>query len=982
MGPRIWRQMTARASVAIAALTSVVGLTGQTPQGPVATFRTETSLVEVDVRVVDERGQFIRGLTAEDFELSEDGQRQPIASLDIVEMASASERSTNRVDTSTDVSSNAPLSAPGRYFLLVLDDLHGSTFRSETVKAIARRFVETTLRENDRIALVSTSGRTGPSHDFTTNRRSVVNAINRFSGQYGPGTTSLTGDPLPSTAGAPASPTPFGMARQETPEEEEDGRIGVQVAKGLNRWVTELAGASGQAKAIVLISEGIRYDTFQVMSRYARAIEDELKEAIASATRNNVTVYTIDPRGLPGQKAEITPIIGPDDEFFSDTSMRMKMSMRYLAGGTGGFALTNNSDFSGAFRRIDDETSHYYVLRYAPTDSGPGIRQLKVAVRRAGARVRSRRHVAFEPVRPEGQTDTESRLARVISHILPQPGLSMTVSTTSWRRHDRRTGVLVTIAADASAIWPATPALPRSATFRLVALEKSGKVKASRRITLPALHSQMTDFRIVSELDLPPGEYQLRIGGAADDGPDGSVHHDLSVPNFDAKPASISEPLLTARSVIGQSTVFTDIPAPHPSAIPTATRTFHVDDELFVTGRVFWNERRAPGSATVVVSVVNTAGKACSRAQATLTRSSEKETAYDLTVPLSECLAGPHALVVNVPPLDAGRATPLPGIPLTLVAAAGRPQDGPIAPAFPTEDVAPLDNTVTLSDLLTRASGYVQQFIREFGNAVAEERYIQQVTGRSARENEALRRTLGHAAPIRRELVSDLLLVRLTPSAWTPFRDVFEVDGQPVRDRQERLSALLLRPTVATLDQARGIVQESTRYNIGEVVRAINTPVFALGVFEGAIQDRFRFTLEREDTGMGAWVIRFTERADLRDRTPRSLVQSPDGRPLFSQGRAWVEVSGRIAKTEVTIRDGDLEATVKTTFRPDSRFAIHVPVEMVEDYSQPTSEITRAGKGLKRVTGRATYDRFRSFAVTTTESSPTPPPSTTKEVLR
>jgi len=74
----------------------------------------------------------------------------------------------------------------------------------------------------------------------------------------------------------------------------------------------------------------------------------------------------------------------------------------------------------------------------------------------------------------------------------------------------------------------------------------------------------------------------------------------------------------------------------------------------------------------------------------------------------------------------------------------------------------------------------VGEFMTNCSHVVAEERYVQNPT--SPRR--------------RRELRSDFLLVktpRLVPD-WFQFRDMFEVDGQPVRDRDARLSRLFLQP--------------------------------------------------------------------------------------------------------------------------------------------------------------------------------------------
>lgn len=272
---------------------------------------------------------------------------------------------------------------------------------------------------------------------------------------------------------------------------------------------------------------------------------------------------------------------------------------------------------------------------------------------------------------------------------------------------------------------------------------------------------------------------------------------------------------------------------------------------------------------------------------------------------------------------------------------------------------------VELETLLTRAGVYITRFATAFANVVAEERYVQQASGRQTMSGAGRGAVVpGITGQQRRELVSDFLLVKLAgDDMWVPFRDVFEVDGRPVREREERLTRLLLSPTGQTLDQARLILEESARYNIGNVERTINMPLLALGFLEVVQQGRFRFTLGKEEgrEGSGLWVVNYTEQARP------TFVRTPDGRNLFASGRFWIEAaSGRVVKTELVFQDDSLRASVTTSFRTDDRFHVDVPFEMAEDYLMQRSR--------DHITGHATYGRFRRFDVTANEDIPLPVP--------
>jgi hypothetical protein len=143
--------------------------------------------------------------------------------------------------------------------------------------------------------------------------------------------------------------------------------------------------------------------------------------------------------------------------------------------------------------------------------------------------------------------------------------------------------------------------------------------------------------------------------------------------------------------------------------------------------------------------------------------------------------------------------------------------------------VPALAQTPELDDVLDKAADYVATYERTFVGVVAEETYRQDVRGAAGVD----RGFAFDARGQRRDLKSDMLFVRApTGDRWMQFRDVFEVDGKPVRDRTERLTKLFLQPSASMQRQVDDIAAASARYNIGDVNRNINLPVFALTVLE------------------------------------------------------------------------------------------------------------------------------------------------------
>jgi hypothetical protein len=250
--------------------------------------------------------------------------------------------------------------------------------------------------------------------------------------------------------------------------------------------------------------------------------------------------------------------------------------------------------------------------------------------------------------------------------------------------------------------------------------------------------------------------------------------------------------------------------------------------------------------------------------------------------------------------------------------------------------------------LVDRAAAYVEEFQRRFGSMVTEERYEQSVNDAvaiGARTRPQFERVT---------LVSDFLLVQVPGEGWMPFRDVFERNGQKVRDREERLARLFLNgASRSSVDQARQIMLEGARYNIGTIERTINLPTLPMVYLTPAHRDRFRFELGKRD-GEDGTVVEYHE---VKGPT---YISTRNNKDMPSTGRFFLdEATGAIRRTELDVVDSTVEAHIKVAYRLDEGLAVWVPVRMDERY--------RDRRTTSEVRGTATYSRFRKFQVNTSE---------------
>ena len=251
----------------------------------------------------------------------------------------------------------------------------------------------------------------------------------------------------------------------------------------------------------------------------------------------------------------------------------------------------------------------------------------------------------------------------------------------------------------------------------------------------------------------------------------------------------------------------------------------------------------------------------------------------------------------------------------------------------------------SLATVLARAGVYVLDFQRQLSGIVAEETYVQDV--RPMRSFMPGTSTNAH-----RVLKSDLLLVKpVGADRWIQFRDVFEVDGKPVHDRNERLMKLFLEPSASTATQVQRIVEESFRYNIGNLSRTVNVPVLALVVLSPQSQSRFNFKRAGQTSGPdAAWIVEY------REVEPQTMIRTNDDHDMPSRGRFWIEPeTGRVRRSELIAENLTIGGLIDVTYQLDSGVGLLVPAEMRERY-----ELRRDNS---RVIGTATYGRFRQFQV-------------------
>jgi VWFA-related protein len=615
---------------------SAAGVLGQNPpaqtppqdpnQQPPLTFRAEVNYVEVDARVLDAQGRFVTGLSANDFQLLEDGKPQKVTVFSLVNLPV--ERAERPLFASKpiepDVQTNLS-TREGRVYLIVLDDLHVHPLRSTRVKSAARQFVERYVGANDMAAVISTGGRSETSQDFTTSHRLLLGAIDKFMGRKLRSSLLNRIEEEARTRGV-RQPN----ERITDPDDFERGYQARNTLMTIKNLAEYLENIRGRRKAVVFFSEGIDYDITDVFNnRDATTVMDATRDAIAAATRANVSIYAIDARGLTASGDDSIEIQSfPDDPSLglgpSNLLNELRLgqdSLRVLADETGGFAAVNSNDFSSAFQRLVDDNSSYYVLGYYPANERRDgrFRKIDVKVNRPGVTVRARRgYVAprgrVTDVKMAGPKDGTLELREALTSPVGISALPLAATAAMFKGPAPNASVVVSILVGGRDL----PLVEKNGLFvnelefALTATSAEGKLFPGDRNTVQLTlkpdsvqRLRGAGFRVVTSIDLPPGRYQLRVGAReANAKRAGSVLYDIEVPDFSKEPLLMSSIALTSGTSALAPTARPKDPLAKLLPAPLTTyREFPSNDEIAVFTEVYDANVGQPHKVDITLTV-------------------------------------------------------------------------------------------------------------------------------------------------------------------------------------------------------------------------------------------------------------------------------------------------------------------------------------------------------------------------------------------
>lgn len=384
----------------------------------------DVSVVNVDVYVTDKKGNRIRGLTRDDFELFEDGKPIQISNFYAVDESAPPASTPLQPATLPQLPGAAPESAVPEdqrlHLVVYVDNWNIKPFNRNRVFTGIREFLRTRLGREDRVMLMTFDREPHVRRTFTSDPAIIASALFDLERLSANGTRqdSDRREILRELADMEDANRAIGRARMYAESLHNDLMFSID---SLKNTVSSLAGLPGR-KAILYVSDGLPLvageDVFHaiqekfpdagsaVLESRAYDVSRRFRELTAAANANRITFYTIDAEGLRVSTAISAEEGRATSSAFVDSVHwnNIQGSIRMIADETGGIAIVNTNDPTKGLVKVGDDLRNYYSLGYTPAHVGDGrYHEIKVKVRNKDWVVRHR----------EGYRDktTEARMA-------------------------------------------------------------------------------------------------------------------------------------------------------------------------------------------------------------------------------------------------------------------------------------------------------------------------------------------------------------------------------------------------------------------------------------------------------------------------------------------------------------------------------------------------------------------------------------------
>jgi VWFA-related protein len=590
-------------------------------QSSTFTLKVNSDLVLTNIVVRDKKtGAVVKGLTEKDFTITEDGKPQHIASFDfenVDEAAALNEATINAAapngvfGAKTGTATTEEL-RNHRLIVMFFDITSMQPDDLDRAQDAARNYINKQMHPADLVAVVSLDATLSLDQDFTASKDLLLKAVNAYGGTQGSGFG----------AGATSTSNQVEDASSFSPDESEYNDINTDRELFAIEDISKSLAYLNEKKSLLYFSGGIQRDGIENQA--------SLHAAINVSVRANVAIYSVDARGLQaisplgdattGNLRGANSFNGAALQNNLDSNFNTQEVMANLSSDTGGKAFFDSNDFSGAFDRIQKDTSAYYVIGYHSTDlrRDGRYRRLSVKINRGDVKLEYRPgYYAPADYQHATKDERERQLEEELASDLPSTDMAVYMQALYFRTGDDRFYVPISLVVPGSQIPFVKGGDRDKATLDIIGQVRDtaghdiGDIRDTVKLAVDESQQvRQKNVQYTTGFNLPVGKYHVKfVVRENETGRMGSFETDLTVPDLKKVPLKMSSVVLASQRMPAGKKQDSPLVRDGQQLVPNLPHVFRQDQHMYLLYEVY-DPAHATGAKAVDAAGTQTAGSA------------------------------------------------------------------------------------------------------------------------------------------------------------------------------------------------------------------------------------------------------------------------------------------------------------------------------------------------------------------------------------